>query len=136
MRPLNFFSRIRIGVKLGMFVGFGGLLVAAMVVNEQISSNAIRTLTEAADVQQAITSQSIKAEVVLQRAEVASRDLRMARNPAEIGKVVDELQQVSGDGHKMLSALETQMVNPLDRERFKTITEVVSKIPGRHRRDR
>ena len=127
MRPLNFLSRIRIGVKLGMFVGFGGLLVAAMVVNEQISSNSIRTLTEAADVQQAITSQSIKAEVVLQRAEVASRDLRMARNPAEIGKVVDELQQVSGDGHKMLSALETQMVDPLDRERFKTITELFQK---------
>ena len=99
-----------------------------MVINEQVSSNSIKTLTEAADLQQDIVSQSIKTEVVLQRAEIASRDLRMARNPAEVGKFVDELQKISGDGHKKLSALEAQMVNPLNRDRFKSIGELFKNI--------
>ncbi|SRR6266508_2545738 len=127
MRPFDFLSRIRIGAKLGICVGFGGFLVAGMIVNEQISSNSIKTLTEAADLQQAIVSESIKTEVVLQWARIASRDLRMARTSAEVGKILDELRQISADGYKMLSALEVQTVSPINRERFKKIKESFQK---------
>src|SRR6267142_7277699 len=118
MRPFNFLSRIRIGAKLGICIGVGGFLVAGMIINEKISSDSIKALTEAADVQQAIVSESIKAEVVLQWAQIASRDLRMARSTAEVGKVLDELRQIGGDGNRMLSALEAQTFGAIDRERF------------------
>ena len=121
MRPLDLFSGIRIGAKLGICMGFSALLVAGMIVNEQISGNAIKALTEAADVQQAMVSQSIKAEVVLQWARVAGRDLRMARTPEAVGKVLDEVQRIGGEGHKMLAALEARADSVPDRERFKKI---------------
>lgn len=124
MRPFNFLSRIRIGAKLGVCVGIGGFLVAGMIISEKISSNSIKALTEAADVQQAIVSESIKAEVVLQWAQIASRDLRMARTTAEVGKVLDELRQIDGDGKRMLSALEAQTLGASDRERFQKIKEL------------
>ncbi len=127
MRPFNFLSRIRIGAKLGVCVGIGGFLVAGMIISEKISSNSIKALTEAADVQQAIVSESIKAEVVLQWAQIASRDLRMARTTAEVGKVLDELRQIDGDGKRMLSALEAQTLGASDRERFQKIKESFQK---------
>jgi methyl-accepting chemotaxis protein len=127
MRPFNFLSRIRIGAKLGVCVGIGGFLVAGMIISEKISSDSIKALTEAADVQQAIVSESIKAEVVLQWAQIASRDLRMARTTAEVGKVLDELRQIDGDGKRMLSALEAQTLGASDRERFKKIKESFQK---------
>ena len=127
MRPPNRLSRIRIGTKLGICVGFGGLLVAAMIINEQVSSNSIKTLTEAADLQQDIVSESIKTEGVLQWAQIASRDLRMARTPVEVEKLLDELQKISGDGHKKLSVLEAQTLDPLNRDRFKSIGELFTR---------
>ena len=127
MRPFNFLSRIRIGAKLGVCVGIGGFLVAGMIISEKISSDSIKALTEAADVQQAIVSESIKAEVVLQWAQIASRDLRMARTTAEVGKVLDELRQIDGDGKRMLSALEAQTLGASDRERFQKIKESFQK---------
>ena len=127
MRPFNFLSRIRIGAKLGVCVGIGGFLVAGMIISEKISSDSIKALTEAADVQQAIVSESIKAEVVLQWAQIASRNLRMARTSAEVGKVLDELRQIDGDGKRMLSALEAQTLGASDRERFQKIKESFQK---------
>src|SRR6266568_4550346 len=127
MRPFNFLSRIRIGAKLGFCIGVGGFLVAGMIINEKISSDSIKDLTDAADVQQAIVSESIKTEVILRWAQIASRDLRMARTSAEVGKVLDELRQISGDGYKMLSALEAQTLGPIDRERFEKIKESFQK---------
>ena len=122
MRPLDFFSKVRIGAKLGICMGFGGLLVAGMIVNEQISSNAIKALTEAADLQQATVIQSAKSEVVLQRARIASRDLRMARTAEEIGTLLGQLQELGSNGRQMLDALEAHADNPQDRERFQKIS--------------
>src|ERR1700730_16130132 len=127
MRPFNFLSRIRIGAKLGVCVGVGGFLVAGMIINEKISSDSIKGLTETAGIQQAIVSESIKTEVVLQRARIASRDLRMARTSAEVGKALDQLRQIGGDGYKMLSALQAQTVLPINRERFNKIEESFQK---------
>src|SRR5262245_5054408 len=121
MRPLDFFSRIRIGAKLGICMGFGGLLVAGMIVNEQITSNSIRALTEAADLQQAAVIQSVKTEVVLQWARIASRDVRMARSVEDVGTVLRQLQQVGSSGQQMLAALEDVADSPADRERFQRI---------------
>src|SRR5262245_29629748 len=120
----NPIARIRIGTKLGICMGFGGLLVAGMIINEQISSNTIRLLTEVADLQHAIVSKSIQTESVLQSAQIASRDLRMARKLVDVEKILGELQQIRVDGDRQLSALEAQTAIPANRERFKSISEL------------
>ena len=54
MAKFNFSAKIRIGTKLGLFLGLGVVLMAGMIVSEQINSNIIEALVAAADKQQAI----------------------------------------------------------------------------------
>jgi len=113
----------RIGTKLAICVGIGFALVAALIVNEQMTSTSIERLTAAADRQQAIVIESINTEVVLQRALVIGRNLRMARTTAEVEKLLVELQRIAADGRARLSTLEAQSVDPVHRDRFKAIKE-------------
>jgi methyl-accepting chemotaxis protein len=113
----------RIGTKLAICVGIGFALVAALIVNEQMTSTSIERLTAAADRQQAIVIESINTEVVLQRALVIGRNLRMARTTAEVEKLLVELQRIAADGRARLSTLEAQSIDPVHRDRFKAIKE-------------
>jgi hypothetical protein len=124
MRVSHLVPGFRIGTKLGICVGIGVALVAALIVNEQMTSNSIERLTAAADRQQAIVIDSISTEVVLQRALVLGRNLRMARTSLEVDKLAGELQQIAAAGRERLSALEAQSVDPANRDRFKSIKDL------------
>src|SRR5262245_36903992 len=124
MRAARFLPGLRIGTKLGICVGIGVALIAALILNEQATSNSIERLTAAADRQQAIVIDSINTEVVLQRALVVGRDLRMARAPSEVDKLTGELQRIAAAGSSRLASLEAQSIDPVDRDRFKTIKDL------------
>ena len=126
MRTSHLLPGFRIGTKLGICVGIGVALIAALILNEQITSNSIERLTAAADRQQAIVIDSINTEVLLQRALVVGRDLRMARTSSEVDKLAAELQRVAAAGTGRLSNLEAQSTDPIDRDRFKTIKDLFS----------
>jgi len=127
MRISDLIPRLRIGTKLGICIGIGAALVAGLIVNEQLTSNSIERLTAAADRQQAVMVESVNTEVVLQRALVAGRDLRMARSPTEIEKLLGELQQIAADGHTRLSALEAQSFDSRNRDRFNSLDALFRK---------
>jgi len=124
MRVFRLLPSFRIGTKLGICIGIGVALVAGLIVNEQITSNAIERLTASADRQQAIVIESVNTEVALQRVHVAARDLRMARTPMEVQKLLGELQQIAAAAQARLSALEAQTAGPLDGDRFKRLKEL------------
>src|SRR5262249_52263338 len=105
-------------------VGTGVALVAVLIVNEQITSNAIERLTAAADRQQAIVIDSVTTEGVLRRVEIAGRDLRMARTRSEGGGLLAELERIAAEVRGRLSALEGKAVNPANRDRFKHLEEL------------
>jgi methyl-accepting chemotaxis protein len=121
MRVAYFLPGFRIGTKLGICVGIGFALVAALIVNEQMTSASIERLTAAADRQQGIVIDSINTEVLLQRALVVGRDLRMARTAPEVEKLLGELPRIAADGRAKLSALEAQSIDPAHRDRAKAI---------------
>jgi hypothetical protein len=95
MHTFRLLPRLRIGAKLGVCVGTGVALVAGLIVNEQITSNAIERLTAAADRQQAIVIDSVTTEGALRRVEIAGRDLRMARTRSEVDGLLAELEQIA-----------------------------------------
>ncbi len=119
MRLIGILSGGRIGTKLGILMGSGVVLVAGMIINEQISSKTVERLTAAADQQQAIAIQTANTELTLQRAQVAGRDLLMSRTSDQVEVILASLQLIAGDGDAQLERLETQSANPDNRDRFR-----------------
>ncbi len=124
MRISHVFPRLRIGTKLGISVGIGIALVAGLITYEHLTSNSIERLTATADRQQAIVIESINTEVMLQRVQVAGRDLRMARVPTEVERLLGQLQQIAANGRTRLSTLEAQSTDQSDRDRFKELQKL------------
>jgi methyl-accepting chemotaxis protein len=121
-------SAIRIGIKLGICVSISAMLVAGMIMNEQNSSNSVEGLITAADQQQAIAAESVKTEAVLQQAQIASRDLRMARTQAQVEDVLEQLQKIADEGHAKLVALQSRTLSAENRDRFKRIDELLTEF--------
>jgi methyl-accepting chemotaxis protein len=118
MRFSRFVPSFRIGTKLGICIGIGVALIAGLIVNEQITSNAIERLTATADRQQAIVVESINTEQVLQRVQVVGRDLRMARTAAKAQALLKELQQLAAEAKTRLATLAAEAGEP---ERFERL---------------
>ena len=108
MGGLSRLSRIDIGTRLGICVGIGILLVLAMLVSEQTSSHSIEKLTASADRQQETIIELDRIEVLFQRAQVAGRDLRMARTAAQVVESLAAIQQIAEDGRTKLLAIQSQ----------------------------
>ena len=121
MRGLGRLSRIDIGTRLGICVGIGILLVLAMLVSEQTSSNSIERLTASADRQQEIIIELDRIEVLFQRAQVAGRDLRMARTADQVAEPLAAIQKIAQDGRSKLLALQSQAEDAHTQERLKAI---------------
>jgi methyl-accepting chemotaxis protein len=124
MRVFSFLPSFRIGTKLGICIGVGVALVAGLILNEQLTSNAIEKLTASADRQQAIVIESINTEAVLQRVQLVGRDLRMARTPADVQKLLAELQRMAAEAQAKLSALEAQTGGAGNGDRFKRLQQL------------
>ena len=123
MAKFNFSAKIRIGTKLGLSLGLGVVLVAGMIVSEQINSNIIEALVAAADKQQAIVNESTNTEVLMQKAQIAGRDLRMAQSAAQVDSLLVQLQQVGREADLVLSSLDALTVTADQRQRFNDIKE-------------
>ena len=121
MRGLGRLSRIDIGTRLGICVGIGILLVLAMLVSEQTSSNSIERLTASADRHQEIIIELDRIEVLFQRAQVAGRDLRMARTADQVAEPLAAIQKIAQDGRSKLLALQSQAEDAHTQERLKAI---------------
>ena len=123
MAKFNFSAKIRIGTKLGLSLGLGVVLVAGMIVSEQINSNIIEALVAAADKQQASVNESTNTEVLMQKAQIAGRDLRMAQSAAQVDSLLVQLQQVGREADLLLSSLDALTVTADQRQRFNDIKE-------------
>ncbi|HWL75065.1 MAG TPA: hypothetical protein VNQ74_14440, partial [Burkholderiaceae bacterium] len=121
MRGLRRLSRMDIGTRLGICVGIGILLVLAMLVSEQTSSNSIERLTASADRHQEIIIELDRIEVLFQRAQVAGRDVRMARTADQVAESLAAIQQITQDGRSKLLAMQSQAEDAHTQERLKAI---------------
>src|SRR6185503_3579987 len=127
MGKLNLSTKFRIGAKLGLSLSISVVLVAGMIVSEHFSSNFVEGLVAAADKQQAIVNESTKTEVLMQKAQIAGRDLRMAQSAKQVEKLLVQLQEVGREADAGFSALDTLTVAADQRERFNGIKALSAK---------
>ena len=124
MSKFHFFVKFRIGAKLGLSLGLSVVLVAGMIASEQINSNFVEALVAAADKQQSIVNESTNTEVLMQKAQIAGRYLRMAQSAAQVDSLLVQLQLVGRDADLALSSLDALTSMADQRTRFHDLKEL------------
>ena len=94
----------RIGNKLGLAGAVGVLLAAGMVANQMITEANIEQASERAGRSQQVADNSLSAHIDLRKIQLAARDVRLARTPAEVDKTVADLQRFKASEAKELEA--------------------------------
>ena len=118
MISLQALRRLRIASKLNMAIGVSIVLVATMIINEQITNRLVVRLNGAADQQQEIAIEIAKIEATLRRAQVAGRDLRMGRTAVAVEKNIAALNQIAAETNRRLEAVKELSRSPDDLARF------------------
>jgi hypothetical protein len=121
MISLQALRRLRIASKLNMAIGVSIVLVATMIINEQITNRSVVRLNGAADQQQEIAIEIAKIEATLRRAQVAGRDLRMGRTAVAVEKNIAALKQMAAETNRRLVAVKELSRSPDDLARFNLV---------------
>jgi methyl-accepting chemotaxis protein len=111
----------RIGNKLGMVGLFGVLLSGGMVANQMVSETTINSANHRAGVQQTIADHTLQANIALRGMELAVRDLRQSKNPAELEKGMGGLNAAFTAVTGELDVAIGNVANPDDKERLQKI---------------
>ncbi|WP_022723137.1 methyl-accepting chemotaxis protein [Rhodopseudomonas sp. B29] len=111
----------RIGNKLGLAGLVGVLLSGGMLVNQIIAERAIEAANKTADRQQYINEHSLEANIGLRRMQLAARDIRLAKTPAELDKPFTMLAEASARTNKELDGAIARTMRPETRQRLEKI---------------
>ena len=111
----------RIGYKLGLAGMLGVVLAGGMLVNQMISEQAIVATNKLADAQQFIDEHTLEANVALRRMQLAVRDIRLAKTPADVEKGAGALAEMNARTLKELDSAAQRTVKPENRERLEKI---------------
>ena len=84
---------IRIGTKLAITVGIGVVLVAGMIVNQQLSNSSVARQTELTRDEQFVIADLLSASVALQRMQVGAREIRLAISEREADQALAGLRE-------------------------------------------
>jgi signal transduction histidine kinase/DNA-binding response OmpR family regulator len=88
---------IRIGTKLAITVGIGVVLVAGMIVNQQISNTSVARQTELARNESFVIADLLSASVALQRMQLGTREIRLAISEREADEALAGLRESMGN---------------------------------------
>ena len=101
----------RIGNKLGLAGVVGVLLAVGMVANQIITESAVTAANDRAARSQKVADTSLEAHLELRKMQLAARDIRLARTPADVEKTVADLQRYKAAMAKSIeAALETAKI--------------------------
>ena len=111
----------RIGNKLGIVGLFGVLLSGGMVANQMVSETTINSANHRAGVQQTIGDHTLLGNIALRGMELAVRDIRQSKNPAELESGLGGLNAAFTAVTKELDVAIGNVANPEDKERLQKI---------------
>ena len=112
----------RIGNKLGLAGVVGVLLAGGMLINQIIAERNITAANNLADGQQFINEHTLEANIALRRMQLAVRDIRLAKTPAEMEKPIASLAEMSTRTQKELESAALRAVKPENRQRLEKIS--------------
>ncbi len=111
----------RIGNKLGAAGLFGVLLSGGMVANQMVSESTINSANQRAGVQQTIADHTLQGNIASRGMELAVRDIRQSKNPAELEKSLAGLNDAFAAVTRELDVAIANVVKPEDKERLQKI---------------
>src|SRR5260370_11003698 len=111
----------RIGYKLGLAGAVGVLLSIGMVANQIMTESTVGEVNAAADRQQYVADNVRAAEVSVRQTQLAGRNIRLQRTPAEVDKAAAEMRQFKAAGEKQIDAALAVAADPVVLERLQKI---------------
>ncbi|WP_229266639.1 methyl-accepting chemotaxis protein [Leptospira sp. severe_002] len=111
-------SNIRIGTKLGVSAGLTVVLVAGMLINEQISKSQVAELMAAAETQLAIRGAVNSGRASIINTQVARRDILLAETTPDADKAIERLKKHGEEGQAFLDAAFKRMLRQENRDRM------------------
>src|ERR1039458_4281579 len=88
---------IRIGTKLAVTVGIGVVLVAGMMLNQQVSNASLAQQAELERNEQFVTADMLRGGVALQRMQIGTREIRLSISEREADEALATLRENMGN---------------------------------------
>ena len=115
--------KMRIGTKLAITVGAGVVLVAGMVVNQQLSNASVDRQAERGRKEQTAATDLLHAAVALQRMQIGTREIRLAISEREAGQALTALQENKNEAMGFLdNALKSGVANETETQLREIVT--------------
>jgi methyl-accepting chemotaxis protein len=111
----------RIGNKLGLAGAVGILLAIGMIANQTMTESSVGEVNTLNGAQQELADNARGAEVSMRQIQLAGRNIRLVRTPAEVAKTVAELRQLMVVEEKHIDAALAVSKNPVNVERLNKI---------------
>jgi methyl-accepting chemotaxis protein len=111
----------RIGNKLGIVGAVGVLLAIGMVANQMVTESTVSAANDLATLQQVMVDNSLAAEASVRQIQLAGRNIRLQRTPAEVEKAVAEMRQFKGIAEGQIDAAAAVSKNPVSLERLQKV---------------
>ena len=105
--------KLRIGTKLGISAAVTVMLVASMVISQQIAGGSVERAASVADLEDAIARDMLGAETDFEQMRSLNRAMRLARSTDEVNKLY---AQVTVEGTSAVKRIDTAIGNATDPE--------------------
>ena len=115
----------RIGYKLGLAGAVGIVLAVSMTANQMMTESHVAASTERAGRSQRVADTSIAAHLELRKMQLTVRDVRLARTPAEIEKIVADLARFKASSAKDIDEAIVAAQKPETREQLGKIKSLM-----------
>jgi methyl-accepting chemotaxis protein len=115
----------RIGYKLGLAGVLSVVLAVGMVANQMVTETHVAGSTERAGLSQKVADSSLAAHLDLRKMQLTAREVRLARTPADVEKVVVDLQRYKASEAKQLEIAAATAQKPETRERLAQIKSLM-----------
>jgi methyl-accepting chemotaxis protein len=116
----------RIGNKLGLAGAVGVLLSIGMVANQMTTESSVAGVNDRADRAQRVTEGTLAAQADVRQVQLAGRNLRLARTPADIDNSLADMRKAAAAEESEIDAAHAAALRPESRERLQKIKSLMT----------
>jgi methyl-accepting chemotaxis protein len=115
----------RIGYKLGLAGAVAVLLAIGMAANQMITEASVSAVNDRASRSQRVSDAALAANLAMRQMELAGRNIRLSRVPAEVEKNFALLERLKATETSQLEAAQTSALKPETKERLQKIKSLM-----------
>jgi methyl-accepting chemotaxis protein len=118
----------RIGYKLGLAGAVGVLLAVGMAANQMMTDASVSAVNDRAGRSQRVSDSALAANLAMRQMELAGRNIRLSRVPAEVEKNAALLERLKAAETSQLDAALASAQKPETRERLQKIKSLMDRF--------